>query len=160
MHSCNDIRMNKAEADLVVLQSIQSQAKTFLETEELNKEIKKTSFLSVTEQIISISNSLESMKKSWLGLYDKYADGEISREQYVQQKKDYDDQIERMEAELLILKADTADTDTENGEEAVELAESILQTDVLTEEMKETLIDKVIVFLENRLEIVWAYREA
>lgn len=65
-----------------------------------------------------------------------------------------------METELMFLQQEEAQSEDSDDMDAVNMAISYLESDVLTEEMKETLIDKVIVFPENRIEIVWAYKEA
>ena len=40
-----------------------------------------------------------------------------------------------------------------------EQAMVFLEADELTEDMKEKLIEKVVVYPENRIEIVWRFRE-
>lgn len=69
--------------------------------------------------------------------------------------------MERMEGELAALKQ------TQEAEESVQggskrkadQAVAFLEEDELTEDMKEKLIEKVIVYPGNRIEIVWRFKE-
>lgn len=69
--------------------------------------------------------------------------------------------MERMEEELAALRQ------TQEAEESVQdgskrKAEQVmlfLEEDELTEDMKEKLIEKVVVYPGNRIEIVWGFKE-
>ena len=109
----------------------------------------------------NIVKSMEAAQKGWFALYDKYADGKLEREFFLNEKKKYDADMEQMEAELAALKQ------TQEAEESVqdgsmrkaEQAMVFLEEDELTEDMKEKLIEKVIVYPENRIEVMWRFRE-
>lgn len=44
--------------------------------------------------------SIEAAQKSWIALYDKYADGKLEREFFLNEKKQYDANMEKLEEEL------------------------------------------------------------
>lgn len=157
---CKDVAIRKADADMAVLQSVKKEAALFLEEDKLRRQKKTDSFVTVAEQIRSISANLEKLRQGWMGLYDRYAGGEISREAFVEQKREYDLETEKLEARLLSLRQEE-----EQGEESrdmrqtAEIMSAYQECSELTEGMKENLIDKVFVFEGGRIEIVWSYRD-
>lgn len=46
--------------------------------------------------------SIEVAQKSWIALYDKYADGKLERD-FLNEKKQYDADMEKLEEELAAL---------------------------------------------------------
>ena len=69
--------------------------------------------------------------------------------------------MERMEAELAALKqTQEAEESVQDGSmRKVEQAMVFLEEDELTEDMKEKLIKRVIVYPGNKIEIVWGFKE-
>lgn len=126
--------------------------------DKLRRQKKTDSSVTVVEQIKRISINLEKLRQGWMGLYDRYAGGEISREDFVEQKREYDLEIEKLEAKLLSLRQEE-----EQGEESgdmrqtAEIMSAYQECSELTEGMKENLIEKVFVFEGGRIEIVWSY---
>ncbi len=91
-------------------------------------------------------------------MYDKYADGQLERELFLNEKKQYDADMERMEEEVTALRQlQGAETRQEGSERKADQAMAFLEEEELTEDMKEKLIEKVIVYPANRIEIVWKF---
>lgn len=69
--------------------------------------------------------------------------------------------MERMEEELGALKqTQEAEENVQDGSvRKAEQALMFLEEDELTEDMKEKLIEKVVVYPGNRIEIVWRFEE-
>ena len=155
---CKDVAIRKADADMAVLQSVKKEATLFLEEDKLRRQRKTDSFVTVAEQIRSISANLEKLRQGWMGLYDRYAGGEISREVFIEQKREYDLETEKLEAKLFTLRQEE-----EQGEESgdvrqiVEIMSAYQECSELTEGMKENLIDKVFVYEGGRIEVAWSY---
>ena len=105
--------------------------------------------------------SMEAAQKGWFALYDKYADGKLERDLFLNEKKTYDADMERMEEELAALRqTQEAEESTQDGaKKKAEQAVMFLEANELTEGMKEKLIEKVIVYPGNRIEIVWKFKE-
>ena len=103
---------------------------------------------------------MEAAQKGWFALYDKYADGKLEREIFLNEKKKYDADMERMEEELAALKqTQEAEENVQDGSKRkAEQAMVFLEEDELTEDMKEKLIKKVVVYPGNRIEIVWRFK--
>ncbi len=156
---CRDIEINKQNADMAVLVSVKKEAKIFLERNKLSRQaIKRNSPLSVSDRIHAAMRSIEAAQKSWIALYDKYADGQLERELFLNEKKQYDADMERMEEEVTALRQlQGAETRQEGSERKADQAMAFLEEEELTEDMKEKLIEKVIVYPANRIEIVWKF---
>lgn len=87
--------------------------------------------------------SIEAAQKSWIVLYDKYADGKLEREFFLNEKKQYDADMEKMEED---------EAEQEGSQRKADQAMAFLEEKELTEDMKEKLIEKVIVYLRNGIE--------
>lgn len=159
---CKDIEICKHDADTAVLAAIKKEAELYLDRDKLSRQaVKWNESLSVSDRISAIVKSMEAAQKGWFALYDRYADGKLEREFFLNEKKKYDADMERMEEELAALKQ------TQEAEESIqggtkrkaEQAVAFLEEDELTEDMKEKLIEKVVVYPGNRIEILWRFRE-
>lgn len=109
---CKAVAVRKADADTAVLHLVKKEAALFLEEDKLRRQKKTDSSVIVAEQIKRISANLEKLRQGWMGLYDRYAGGEISREAFVEQKREYDLETEKLEARLFSLRQEK-----EQGEE-------------------------------------------
>lgn len=155
---CKDVAIRKADADKAVLQSIKKEAALFLEEDKLRQQEKTGSPVTAAEQIGNISANLERLRQGWMGLYDRYAGGEINREAFIERKREYNLETEKLEAKLSSLRQEE-----EQGEESgvvrqtAEIMSAYQECSELTESMKENLIDKVFVYEGGRIEVVWSY---
>ena len=157
---CSDIEINKHEADMAVLASVKKEAEIFLDRDKLSRQvIKRNSPLSVNDRINSIMRSMEAAQKSWIALYDKYADGKLEREFFLNEKKQYDADMEKLEEELAALRQaqEEEESEQEGSQRKADQAIAFLEEEELTEDMKKKLIEKVIVYPGNRIEIVWKF---
>lgn len=146
---CKEIAIYKADADKAVLAAIKKEARLFLDWDKLSKQtLKKNTRLSVSERISAMVKSIEAAQKSWIALYDKYTDGKLEREFFINKKKQYDADMERMEEELTALRQTQKDEeDMQEGSERKSCqAMAFLEDDELTEDMKEKLIEKVVIY--------------
>lgn len=145
---------------MAVLASVKREAEIFLDRDKLSKQvIKRNSPLSVSDRINATMRSIEAAQKSWIALYDKYADGKLEREFFLNEKKQYDADMEKMEEELAALRQaqEEEETEQQGPERKADQAMAFLEEEELTEDMKEKLIEKVIVYPGDRIEIVWKY---
>lgn len=95
---CKDVAICKHEADMAVLAAVRKEAQLFLDRDKLSKQvIKRNVFLSVSEKINATIKSIETAQRGWIALYDKYADGKLEREFFINEQKQYDADMERME---------------------------------------------------------------
>lgn len=159
---CKDVAIRKHEADMTVLAAVRKEAQLFLDRDKLSKQvIKRNVPLSVSEKINTVIKSIETAQKGWIALYDKYADGKLEREFFINEKKQYDADMERMEGELAALRQAQEEEEAaqEGSERKACQAMAFLEDDELTEDMKEKLIEKVVIYPNERMEIVWKFEE-
>lgn len=73
--------------------------------------------------------------------------------------KKHDADREKLEQELAALRQaqEEEEIEQEGSQRKADQAMAFLEEEELTEDMKEKLIEKVIVYLENRIEIVWKF---
>lgn len=111
------------------------------------------------DRINATMRSIEAAQKSWIALYDKYADGKLEREFFLNEKKQYDADMEKMEEELAALRQaqEEEEAEQEGSQRKADQAMAFLEEKELTEDMKEKLIEKVIVYPGDRIEIVWKF---
>lgn len=78
---CRDIEINKHDADMAVLAAVKREAERFHDSDKLSRQVvKRNSSLSVSDRISATIRSIEVAQKSWIALYDKYANGKLERE--------------------------------------------------------------------------------
>ena len=67
--------------------------------------------------------------------------------------------MEKMEEELAALRQvqEEEENEQEGSQRKADYAMAFLEEEELTEDMKEKLIEKVIVYPENKIEIVWKF---
>ena len=112
-----------------------------------------------TSGITTLIKSIATLKKTWMPLYEQYTDGKLSREDFLMEKKKYDEETARLEQRLQELQS-RQEIQQENHQQ---IAKNISQLKCyadqmeLTEEIKEKLIDKVKVYSDNRIEICWKF---
>lgn len=158
--ACKGIEINKHDADMAVLAAAKKEMELFLDRNKLSKQaIKRNPSLSVSDRISALARSVEATQKSWIALYDKYADGKVDRELFISEKKKYDADMERMEEELLMLRQvqEKEENEREGSGKKVDYAMAFLDEEELTEDMKEKLIEKVMVYPGEKIEIVWRF---
>lgn len=147
---------------MVVLAAVKKEAELYLDRDKLSRQVvKRNASLSVSDRINAIVKSMEAAQKGQFALYDKYADGKLERDFFLNEKKKYDADMEQMEEELAALKQiQEAEESAQDGvKRKVEQAVVFLEESELTEDMKEKLIEKVVVYQGNRIEIVWRFEE-
>ena len=149
---CSDIEINKHEADMAVLASVRKEAEILLDRDKLSRQvIKRNSPLSVSDRINSTMRSIEAAQRSWIALYDKYADGKLEREFFLNEKKQYDADMEKLEEELAALRQaqEEEESEQESSPRKADQAMEFLEEEELTE--------KVNVYPGNRIEIIWKF---
>ncbi len=159
---CSKAHMRKSEMDRIVLEALNVQIEYFLAKENLSDKTAETStVLSAGKEIKSIEGTLKVMEKSWMMLYDRYSDGEITREEYIKEKKKYNPDKERLEEKLEILKkqAEKSGESRDRREEMSAIMKAGYMQTELTEDIKDNLIKRVNVFSDERIEIEWKFEK-
>ena len=158
--ACKEIEIRKQDANMAVLAAIKQQATLHLDREKLSKQvIKRNSSLSVSAKINAFVKAMETAQQGWIAVYNKYADGKLDRNDFISEKKKYDADMECMEdLAALRQRQEEEETEQEGSQRKADQAMAFLEEEELTEDMKEKLIEKVIVYPASKIEIVWKYK--
>jgi hypothetical protein len=87
------------------------------------------------------------------GHYERYILKEIGRDEFVRLKNSCSDEIDRLEKRLAALKAESRSMAADENTRSI--AERVVGETVPHKELVGALIEKVLVFPGNRIEIVW-----
>ena len=112
-----------------------------------------------TSGITTLIKSIATLKKTWMPLYEQYTDGKLSREDFLMEKKKYDEETARLEQWLQELQSrqEIQQENHQQIEKNISQLKCYADQMELTEEIKEKLIDKVKVYSDNRIEICWKF---
>ena len=87
--------------------------------------------------------------------YERFVRGEIDRESFQTLKTDYTTQIDRLNNQISVLKQAELDRDASKKTEA--LAKNALSATATPKDIVNALIEKVLVFPNNHVEIRWKF---
>jgi Site-specific recombinases, DNA invertase Pin homologs len=155
-----------AEADIAraVLQAIQLYIMIFIEKEQLRKKSKeRNQMLELEKQIAVYEGAALKCKNQKMDCYDKYANEEITRQQYILQcekihvrQKQFQQLINTLTEKIIgekKLKAERKVLPQDN------LLRQYLEVDTLTREMVVTFVDSIYVYADNSIHIQWKFDE-
>lgn len=108
---------------------------------------------------MSLTKTIAALKKTWMSLYEQYRDGQLSREDFLTKKKEYDTEAAKLEQRLDELQNSREEQDVRSQQKRNQVSQLMCYAEQmeLTEEIKEKLIDKVKVYSNNRIEIYWKF---
>ena len=109
-----------------------------------------------------IRNKIEAIKKEKLELYERYCSGELTKEEYLDEKAVLNKELERKEEEEKLAEKEVRDLpikETSVASEAEAICRIYRDEDKLTYEMAHAFVDRIIVFQDHRIEIVWRFKD-
>lgn len=158
---CRKAVIEIADANETVLEALKQQIQLFVKKDELSKAAKNKSIpYSRETEIATLIKNIAAMKKTWMPLYEQYTDGKLSKEDFLIEKKKYDEETSKLEQRLHELQSTQECQQEGNQQVEKNINQLCCYADQmeLTEEIKEKLIDKVNVYSDNRLEIFWNFK--
>jgi len=112
-----------------------------------------------TNDIERRSSECEKQIRQWVEQRQKYYEqfvlGEIDRDTHTELKNECTLQLERLNNQLAILKQ--TELDKQANKKAVVLAKESLSDTATPQDIVNALVDKILVFPENRIEIRWNF---
>ena len=156
---CRMAKIKKADADKAVLEAVKQQVRMAVREEALPAGVKSRAVPYPWKEEMKTLETAAAMKKAWMLLYEQYTDGNLSREDFLLEKKRHEEEPGRLESRMDELKREQEaqwEGDRQERERASQLTGFAGQME-LTEEIKEKLIDKVKVYSDNRIEICWKF---
>ena len=155
---CRQVVMKEPEADAVVLGELKRKLRRVLDEEEMRLG-RMGDVPDAGSRMESLGSALEAVRKAKRRLFEKLADREIEREEFLERKKGYDAEIERLEREVSdaeLAERIARDADGEARERA-DVARSFLDVGVMSEEIWERFVTGARVFPDGRIEVEWNF---
>lgn len=153
---CVDTTISVKKAEQAILADIKLKCSTFIDMRAAMKSTCGNNEKSLEERICSIEKTMEYIDSAWKNIYSEYADRKISKEEYMIQSQEHKQKKQALAEELDRLKTELKQCKADGTKDSIEvLLQKFRDADELTNEMKETMIEKVIVYPNNALEIYW-----
>jgi hypothetical protein len=147
---CHRMKVNAGELDEAVLSIIKKQVEVVIGTEDLSK-FRKTS--ADEKQAAEYKKQIRECEEQRQQCYEQFVLHEINHDVFMERKKECAAQIDRLNQRLDLIRQ--AGRDGQAKQKAVELAKTVVNESLSQREVINTLIDKILVFPGNRLEIQW-----
>lgn len=102
-------------------------------------------------------------KHQKMRIYEDFAEGKLSREQYLQEKAGIAEHLEELSAQITVVKKNVEELFVKGQEDNTEITENQRFAEYrgqeLSETMLSTLVHKVIIAPDGEVEICWRYRD-
>lgn len=155
---CYNLGLYEEELHAILFDVISRQAEIITNIDSLNG-VDKIKIKS--QQTIEIEKQITACQKSKQNLYEQLITKQITLEEYQRQKgicdadmRNYQTQYDRSSRQLEQAKADST-----THSQLVEIAKKVKTENTLTQSLSDMLIDKVFVYPDKRIEIVWKIKD-
>lgn len=153
---CVDTTISVKKAEQSILADIKLKCSTFIDMRAAMKSACGNNEKLLEERICSIEKTMEYIDSAWKNIYSEYADRKISKEEYMIRSQEHKQKKQALAEELDRLKTELKQCKADGTKDSIEvLLQKFRDADELTNEMKEKMIEKVIVYPNNALEIYW-----
>ena len=150
----------KKQIEEAVFASIRALTETLLDKDKQLqevKEVKQDAVSSSMERLHFLKKSIDSIKRKKMLLYDQYCDALIPKSVYMEQRNTYDTQLRELEEETIALEMETQIDRTLHESPALRILRGVDLTAGLTRELIEGLVDRILIYDNTRIEIVWRF---
>ena len=161
MHSkCNDDRYPLETIDYNVRCALRDQ---LLKLKELRdeKEQGKLNLPDFKRKVDKMNMEIKGLKVDKTRLYESYAAGHISRENYIAKRTSVKEKLESLEASIAEIKApdEEASREIHEADQYLRLADKMYDPHNLTEEVAEAFIEKILIYDAEHMEIVFKFQD-
>jgi len=153
-NSCSNERIEFDTFKSTMLSSIQ-QYHNLIERKNDNE---NSTPVDILKQIQFLEKELSNFSNAKLILYNRYSDGKLSYNEYLIKQSEADKKSENLTIQINKLKKDLLVAE-ENLEPATEILKSVSYPTEYSDELASALIDSVIVYDENHIEIKWKFKD-
>jgi len=159
---CSEIKVYEKDMMSTMVELIQDHIKLLCHTEKLIRDLKQKIYQeNKTEMTVSdADNAINKLMQTKMNMYERYRLKSISKDEYVLRKKQLTMQIEELEERKLKICNGIGDKEESKilERKLSDLIEKYKNVSVFSDEVMNDLIDKVIVYSEDRIEIKWKYQ--
>jgi DNA invertase Pin-like site-specific DNA recombinase len=149
---CHKMKVIAAELDGAVMTVIRKQAEVVLESGDISEFYKKSEFEWRTSECEKQTRQCIEQRQRH---YEQFILGEIDRDTHMKLKSECAAELERLNNQLAVFKQ--AERDGHTNKKVAALAKEALSERVTPQDMVNALIDKILVFPDNRIEIRWKF---
>jgi len=152
--NCYKMKVVVHELDKAILDIIKVHSQILLSTTEIPS-LKKAG--NDAQQIIELEQRGQELIDKRRELYEQYISAEIERDVYLASKADCNAQLEKVNAQLVMHRV--AEQSQQSKQKIAKLAKTALSDTASPKDIVDMLIDKILVFPNDNLEIVWKVKE-
>lgn len=109
------------------------------------------------EQLHFLKKRMDSIKRKKMLLYDQYSDERISKVEYMEQRNSCDTLFRELEEQAVAIEKEMLIKETLPDSPALSLLRGIDLTAGLTHELVKALVEKILIYDDTRIEIVWQF---
>ena len=146
----------------IVSKEIKLYTEKFLEKEQ-TREIECKVMESICEGLFAGKKRLETEKQkiqiSKKQLYEKYKNGDMSKEEYLYQKEDLTEKLKVIEQEITIIDGKIKENTASGHNLNVDKLRKALAREELVSDWVDEVIDRIYVYDKDRVEILWRFEE-
>ena len=155
-NKCVETTISVKKAERAILDDIKQKYRMFIDMRQEMEHTVRGSIKSLDEKIASIIKTLEYIESVWKNIYSDYADRKISKDEYLLQSKEHKQKKQSLSEELDKLQCEKKQKESEVSVDMVGLLlQKFSDAEELTDEIKSVMIEKVLVYANNALEIYW-----
>lgn len=152
-YSCKGLKILESELEKIVLTIIKKQAEIILGIEY--NEVMELDVSSA--KIIDCKDIIKEIENEKMSYYEMLIRGEITKEDYKVKKLEFDNRI--LELNTLIKSVSAKKELYNSKKDLVALCEEALSKNQLSSELVNELIDKIFVYPNDKIEILWKLKE-
>lgn len=154
---CYKFRVDARQMENTVMAELRAHFRHFLLEEEARKK-QCDSVAPTKENKAMYERSIKVLERTKTTLYEKYKDGRITKEEYLVEKKECDRKINEFK-EKINAAIEVKPEDYGIRKHVAELIQKYKNETELTSEIQNTFIEKINVYSEDRIQIVWKFRD-
>jgi DNA invertase Pin-like site-specific DNA recombinase len=109
------------------------------------------------EQLHFLKKRMDSIKKNKMLFYDQYCDEHISKAEYMEQRNNCDILLRELEEQAVVIEKELFVKEALPDSPALSLLRSIDLTAGLTRELVKELVDKILIYDDTRIKIIWQF---
>ena len=163
---CSGVRIKEDTLFQSIIAVVKSHINGILELEEIMRSVEKMpqnerGINKLHEHISAQQAEIDKLEKRKIRLYEDYSDRELTYDEYVSFKKNYDTQISATRAAIKNLEYEINKLDgkkNQSNNDRIESFKNLRDFKQLTREIIVKLIDKIVVYEGGRLEIIFRYK--
>ena len=160
-NDCQRVEVSRKEIEDAVLEQVRVMAGMLMEDRDIRREARKGNEASELEvEIADSTKELAQWKGTKMRLYERYKAGEVSREEYMERIERGKVRMEELERARREAQAKLDQIQEVSGSEEIpdEELTGLSELEVFDKDRLKVLIEKVIVYGEDAMEIVWKVR--